>query len=220
MLRELGAGGSNPLTPTNETAIEPALRGRLFRAIVGHPKERKRHVDRFRDPGRSPGHPQARASVGAGRVHPGREGARPQAAERGARAAAQEGARPGPVVPVHPQGIWRHGPGPAGQRAGADGAGRERPGRAVDEHAGPGRRLDDDPAGVWQRVSEGEVSQADPQRRETRVLLDDREGRRRRRHRHAHHGGQGRQRQLRSQRREVVLLFGQRRRYRLRDRPH
>ncbi len=31
----------------------------------------------------------------------------------------------GPVVPVRPQGIWRHGPRPARQRAGADGARRK-----------------------------------------------------------------------------------------------
>ena len=41
-----------------------------------------------------------------------------------------EGARPGPLVPVHPGGIRRHGPRAAGQRARADGARRKLPGRA------------------------------------------------------------------------------------------
>ncbi len=31
-------------------------------------------------------------------------------------------ARAGPVVPIRAEGIWRHGAGPARQRAGADGA--------------------------------------------------------------------------------------------------
>ena len=63
-----------------------------------------------------------------------------------ARRAAREGARAGPVVPVHPEGARRHGPRPARQRAGADGARRELSRRAVDEHAGPRRRDDADAA--------------------------------------------------------------------------
>ena len=41
-----------------------------------------------------------------------------------------KGPRAGPVVPVGPEGIWRHGPRPARQRAGADGARREHARRA------------------------------------------------------------------------------------------
>ena len=59
-----------------------------------------------------------------------------------ARRTAREGARAGPLVPVHPAGIRRHGPRPAGQRARADGARRELPRRARAEHAGPRRRDD------------------------------------------------------------------------------
>ena len=87
-----------------------------------------------------------------------------------ARRAAHEGARAGPVVSVHPQGIWRHGPWSARQRAGADGARRELSRRAVDEHAGPGRRHDADAAGARHRVSEGEVPQAAAERRKAHLL--------------------------------------------------
>ena len=72
-------------------------------------------------------------------------------------------------------------------------------------------------------LPEGEVPQAAAQRREAHLLLDDREGRRRRRHRHAAPAPvQGRQRELRAERREVVLLGRQRRRHRAghgQDRP-
>ena len=69
---------------------------------------------------------------------------------------------------------------------------------------------------------EGEVPQAAAERREAHLLLDDREGRRRRRHRHADPRGQGRQRELRAERREVVLVGRPRRRHRAghgQDRP-
>src|SRR5438477_636564 len=77
-------------------------------------------------------------------MHPGGEGTRHQAARRRARPAAGQGPRARPVVPVGAEGIWRHGPRSAGQRAGADGARREHARRTVDEHTGARRRLDDD----------------------------------------------------------------------------
>ena len=146
-------------------------------------------------------------------MHPGGKGTRHQAARRSARPAARQGPRARPVVPVGAEGIWRHGPGSARQRAGADGARRKHARRAVDEHAGPRRRLDDDDPRPRHGISEGKIPQTAAQRRQAHLLLDDREGRRRRRHRHADHGGEGRQRELRPQRREVVLLLRQRRRH-------
>ena len=146
-------------------------------------------------------------------MHPRGKGTRHQAARRSARPAADQGPRARPVVPVGAEGIWRHGPRPAGQRAGADGARREHARRAVDEHAGARRRLDDDDPRPRHGISEGKVPQAPAQRRQAHLLLDDRKGRRRRRHRHADHGGEGRQRELHPQRREVVLLLRQRRRH-------
>src|SRR5206468_1836864 len=70
-------------------------------------------------------------------MHPGGEGTRHQAARRRARPAAGQGPRARPVVSVGAEGIWRHGPRSAGQRAGADGARREHARRTVDEHTGP-----------------------------------------------------------------------------------
>ena len=62
-------------------------------------------------------------------------------------------------------------------------------------------------------ISEGKVPQAAAERRQAHLLLDDGKGGRRRRHRHADHRGEGRQRELYPQRREVVLVLGQRRRH-------
>ena len=116
---------------------------------------------------------------------PAEEACWPAATTRHPRRPAQEGARAGPVVSVHPEGIWRHGAGPARQCAGADGAGRELSRRAVDEHPGPRRRDHADAARARHRASEGEIPQAAAERREAHLLFDDREGRRRRCHRHA-----------------------------------
>ena len=119
----------------------------------------------------------------------------------------------GAVVPVHPDGVRRHGPRPAGERARADGAGRELPRRARDEHAGPRRRDDADAAHARHRLPEGEVPQAAAQRREAHLLLDDGEGGGRRRDRHAD-ARRPRRRQLGAQRREVVQQRRDRRRHR------
>ena len=115
-----------------------------------------------------------------------------------------------PFIPKEYGGM---GLGPARQRAGADGAGREPPGRAFHEQPGPRRRHHAHPARPRHRLPEGEVPQAAAERRKARLLLDDREGRRRRRHRHADPRRQGRQRELRPERREVVLIGRQRRRH-------
>ena len=114
-----------------------------------------------------------------------------------ARRTAREGARAGPVVSVHPEGIRRHGAWPARQCAGADGAGREPSRRAVDEHAGSRRRDDADLAAARHRLSEREIPQAAAERREAHLLFDDGEGRRRRRHRHADARREEGQRRLR-----------------------
>ena len=137
------AGLCHPSSPTNSN-----------KARGNHPW---RSISRFRPrPRRS-----ARRSASGCRTSasPPRRNSTP-AARRGAGRAARQGPRAGPVVPVHPEGVWRHGPRPAGQRAGADGAGRELPGRAVDEHPGPGRRHHADAARARHGVPEGEVPQA------------------------------------------------------------
>ncbi|XIA66624.1 acyl-CoA dehydrogenase family protein [Bradyrhizobium sp. TZ2] len=76
----------------------------------------------------------------------------------------------------------------------------EHAGRALDEHAGAGRCLDDDNPCPRHGISEGKVPQTAAQWRQAHLLLDDRKGRRRRRHRHADYGGKGRQRELHPER--------------------
>ena len=155
--------------------------------IIKNQNEETCHVDRFRNSGRGQGDPRKGPQMGAGRMHSGGKGTRHQAARRSAGPAAEEGPRAGPVVPVRAEGIWRHGPRPARQRAGADGARRKHARRALDEHAGARRRLDADDPRPRHRVPEGEIPQAAAQRRQAHLLLDDGKGRRRRRHRHADH---------------------------------
>ena len=176
-------------------------------------QQRKCHVDRFRNPVRGQGDPRKGAQMGARGMHPRGKGIGLKAARRGARQAPGEGARARAVVPVRAEGIWRHGARPARQRAGADGAWRKHAGRAVDEHARPRRRLDDDHSRARHAVPEGEIPKAAAQRRKAHLLLDDGEGGGSGRHRHADLGGEGRQRELHPERREVVLVFRQRRRH-------
>ena len=146
-------------------------------------------------------------------MYPGGKGTRHQAARGSAGQTAQEGSRAGPVVPVRAEGIWRHGAGPARQRAGADGARRKHARRAVDEYAGARRCVDDDHSRAWHGISEGKIPQTAVERRQAHLLLDDGKGGGRRRHRHANHRREGRQRELHPQWREVVLVIGERRRH-------
>src|ERR1700694_113768 len=75
-------------------------------------------------------------------------------------------------LPVRAEGIWRHGIGPARQRAGADGARRKHAGRTVDEHPRPRRCLDDDNPRAWHALPEGKILKAAVERREAHLLLD------------------------------------------------
>src|SRR3954465_14775235 len=102
-------------------------------------------------------------------MHSGRKGAGGQIAEASARSAAQEGAVAGAVVSVHPEGLWRHGLGPARQCAGADGTWGKLARRAVDEHARSRRRLDADHSRAWHRVSEGKILKTPAQRRKAHL---------------------------------------------------
>src|SRR5207248_3427670 len=99
-----------------------------------------------------------------------------QAVRRGARQAARKGAHARVVVSVRAEGIWRHGTGPARQRAGTDGTRRKHARRTLDEYTGARRRLDDDDPDARHRLSEGKISKTPAQRRQAHLLLDDGKG--------------------------------------------
>ena len=119
----------------------------------------------------------------------------------------------GPVVPVRAEGIWRHGPRPARQRAGADGARRKLLGALSMNTQGP------DDASMMTILAHGTEYQKEKFLKpllngDKRICFSmtekaagaDATGMQTTR-------GQGRQRELHPQRREVVFLLRQRRRH-------
>src|SRR5215831_19929728 len=91
----------------------PRWTGQLFAAQTQqqtNPNGRNGHGDRFRDSEGSPRDSRPRAQMGARRMRPGGEEDHGQGVlQDSPQRAAQEGTRAGALVPVYPEGTWRHG---------------------------------------------------------------------------------------------------------------
>ncbi len=118
---------------------------------------------------------------------PGGEGTGLQAARRSAGKLREKARAQGLWCPFVPKEYGGMGLGPLANALVQMELGESIARRAVDEHARPRRRFDDDDPGAWHRISEGKIPQAAVERRQADLLLDDGESLGRRCHRDADH---------------------------------